>query len=80
MSSTPNYELRNFHAAFNANLLGGILLGFFGVKIKLVRLRSHLQQLFFGGDSHSSGVKPPKTFPFVFKMSVSVFARPSHRR
>jgi hypothetical protein len=29
--------------------------------------------------SHSSGVKPPSTFPSVSRISVSVFARPSHR-
>jgi hypothetical protein len=30
-------------------------------------------------DSQRSGVKPPKTFPPVSKMRVSLFARPSHR-
>jgi hypothetical protein len=30
-------------------------------------------------ESQGSGVKPPKTFPCVSKMSVCVFAWPSHR-
>jgi hypothetical protein len=30
-------------------------------------------------DSHSTGVKPPKTFPAVSKTTVRVFAWPSQR-
>jgi hypothetical protein len=67
-----------FHPAFNANFLAGMLCGFFSVKRKLFRLESHLR-FSPSGDSHCSGVKPPKTFPSVSRMSVSVFARPPRR-
>jgi hypothetical protein len=30
-------------------------------------------------NSHFSGVEPPKIFPFMSKITVSMFARPSHR-
>jgi hypothetical protein len=31
-------------------------------------------------DSHFTGVKPPKMFPFVSDIKVRMFARPSQRR
>jgi hypothetical protein len=47
--------------------------------IALEKLFSSLYFPFHSRDSHSSSVKPLKTFQSVFKKSVSVFARPSCR-
>jgi hypothetical protein len=73
-------------SAFSANLLAGMLCGFFSVKRKLHRLWSAFKQLFSvppfpfdGRDSHFTGVKPPKTFPFMSKITLRVFACPSQR-
>jgi hypothetical protein len=75
-------------------LLFGLQRGFFSVKRKLLRLGSALEQLSSfpfhfldshlclpekGADSHSTGVNPPKMFPSVSKITVSVFACPSQR-
>jgi hypothetical protein len=69
--------------AWGANLLAGMLCGFFGVKMKFFRVSSAFQQLFslfqLLVESHSTGVKPPKTFPFVSKITIRVFAWPSQR-
>jgi hypothetical protein len=54
-----------------------MLCGFFSVKRKLFWLPSVLHWLW---ESHSTGVNPPKMFPFVSKITTKVFAWPSHRR
>jgi hypothetical protein len=81
----PNYGpceehsiAHRFISAINANFVTEVLYGFVSVKRNLFRLPSHFH-LQLGRDFHSSGVKPPKTFALVSKMSVSVFACPSHR-
>jgi hypothetical protein len=61
-----------------SEFLAEALCEFFIVTRKLPRLLLHFH-FSHGGDSHCSGVKPPKTFPPVSKMCVSVFACPSHR-
>jgi hypothetical protein len=50
--------------------------GFLSVKRKLRRLSSVLNILL---DSHFTGVKPPRTLPFLSDMKARVFARPSQR-
>jgi hypothetical protein len=76
----------SFFSVFNANLRAEKLCGFFSVKMKLFRLGSALEQLFsfpffpfHTRDSHSTGVNPPKMFPSVSKITVSVFGCPSQR-
>jgi hypothetical protein len=63
-----------FQSAFNADFLAGMLCG---LTTKLYMLSSdfHPHSL----DSDSSGVKPPKAFLPVSRMSVSVFSRQYHR-
>jgi hypothetical protein len=69
----------SFGPGFSANFLAGKLCGFLSVKIKLLRLGSALKYGAFGRDSHSAGVKPPKMFPSVSSINVSVFAWPLQR-
>jgi hypothetical protein len=52
--------------------------GFFSVNRKLFALSSAFGK-FDLRDSQDTGVKPPKTFPFVSKITVRVFAWPSQR-
>jgi hypothetical protein len=63
-------------SGFSQNFLARELRGFFNVKIKLVELGSALSSSL---ESHATGVKPPKMFPRVSSISVSVFAWPSQR-
>jgi hypothetical protein len=53
-----------------------MLCGFFNVNKKLFRLSSHLYCP-LEGDSHSFAANPPKIFPCLSLMIVSVFGCPS---
>jgi hypothetical protein len=67
----------SFFAGINANRTGALLCGFFGAKRKLFSLSSALYSS--SSDSHSNGGNPPKLFPSVSKIAVSVFAWRSQR-
>jgi hypothetical protein len=60
----------------------GMLYGFFNAKRKLFKLGSALWRSlvfpFHFRDFHSTGVNPPKLFPFVSKITVRVFRWWSH--
>jgi hypothetical protein len=76
----------HFISVFNPNLFAWTLCGFFGVKMKLFLTVIPLQAVVSpngfssnSSDSHFNGVKPPKMFPSVSKITVSVFEWSSHR-
>jgi hypothetical protein len=46
----------------------------------IVSSRGQIVTIVGRGNSHCSSVKPPKTFPPLSKMSVCMFAYPSHRQ
>jgi hypothetical protein len=69
-----------FCSFFSANFGAGTFCRFFSVKRKLCRLSSPFYlSISMHCQSHFTGVKPLKPFPFVSDMKVQVFARLSQR-
>jgi hypothetical protein len=65
-----------FFSALNANLRAGALGSFFSAKRKRFRFGSAAKQAM---DGQSNGVKPPKMFYIVTKITVRVFEWPLQR-
>jgi hypothetical protein len=67
--------------AVSANFRGGTPCGFFSTKRRLPPLRSApiSSSALRLRECHASGANPPKMFPRVSRISVTVFAWPSHR-